>query len=68
MFFEPQMLEGSEAFYCGRCEKKMPTTQVSEQFDEDDANDNDHGDDVAIYLFFYRGASLFRCLLSYALI
>ncbi|XP_027009925.1 ubl carboxyl-terminal hydrolase 18 isoform X1 [Tachysurus fulvidraco] len=27
MFFEPQMLEGSEAFYCGKCERKMPSTQ-----------------------------------------
>ncbi|KAM9467602.1 ubl carboxyl-terminal hydrolase 18 isoform 4-T5 [Clarias gariepinus] len=29
MFFECQKLEGSEAFYCGRCEKKTPSVQVS---------------------------------------
>ncbi|KAG7320176.1 hypothetical protein KOW79_016029 [Hemibagrus wyckioides] len=27
MFFKPQRLEGSEAFYCVKCEKKMPSTQ-----------------------------------------
>lgn len=27
MFFEPQNLESSEAFYCGNCEKKMPSAQ-----------------------------------------
>ncbi|KAF5907919.1 ubl carboxyl-terminal hydrolase 18-like isoform X1, partial [Clarias magur] len=27
MFFECQKLEGSEAFYCGRCEKKTPSVQ-----------------------------------------
>ncbi|XP_047660034.1 ubl carboxyl-terminal hydrolase 18 isoform X2 [Tachysurus fulvidraco] len=32
MFFEPQMLEGSEAFYCGKCERKMPSTQAERRY------------------------------------
>ncbi|KAF7694194.1 hypothetical protein HF521_007947 [Silurus meridionalis] len=39
MFFDSQKLEGSEAFYCTKCEQKTPCIQVLHSDDDDDDDD-----------------------------
>lgn len=38
-------MEGSEAFYCVKCEKKTSTVQVRQFDDDDDDNDDDDNND-----------------------